>query len=124
MTAEPKKRAKAAPEGLSAKGQTMWREVATSYQLRIDEYRILEDACREGDLIDALQAEAKHADTVVTGSQGQPVINPLISELRQHRSTLASLLRQLKLPDPADTAEARSTAARSAANARWSKRGA
>lgn len=124
MTTEPKKRVKAAPKDLTAKGRTLWREVASSYQLRIDEYRILEDACREADLIDALQEEAKYADTVVEGSQGQPVINPLISELRQHRSTLASLLRQLKLPDPADTAEARSTAARSAANARWSKRGA
>jgi hypothetical protein len=52
------------------------------------------------------------------------VINPLISELRQHRSTLASLLRQLKLPDESVSAEARSTAARAAANARWSRRGA
>jgi hypothetical protein len=61
----------------------------------------------------------------VRGSQGQDVINPLISELRQHRSTLAALLRQLKLPDDsASAAEARSTSARAAANARWSRRGA
>lgn len=124
MTTEPKHRVKAAPKDLSANGRALWRDVATSYQLRVDEYRVLEDACREADLIDDLQIEAKGAERVVRGSQGQPVINPLISELRQHRSTLASLLRQLKLPDPADTAEARSTAARSAANARWSKRGA
>ncbi len=35
---------------------------------------------------------------------------------------LASLLKQLRLPDEADSAEARSTKARAAANARWSKR--
>jgi hypothetical protein len=32
---------------------------------------------------------------------GQQEINPLISELRQHRSALASLLKQLALPDEA-----------------------
>ena len=124
MTTEPKRRVRPAPDDLSSKGCELWRDVATSYQLRVDEYRILEDACREADLIDDLQGEARHADRIVRGSQGQPVINPLISELRQHRSTLASLLRQLKLPDAADTAEARSTQARDAANARWSRRGA
>jgi hypothetical protein len=65
------------------------------------------------------------APLLVRGSQGQDVINPLISELRQHRATLASLLRQLKLPDESTRlAEARSTSARAAANARWSRRGA
>lgn len=115
--------AKKTPKGLVA-SVTLWRAITAKYELRADELRVLEDACRESDLIDALAEEAAGAATVVKGSQGQPVINPLISEVRQHRSTLAALLRQLKLPDEADTSEARSTAARSAANARWSKRGA
>jgi hypothetical protein len=53
----------------------------------------------ECDLIDELAAAAKGAPLTVLGSQGQPVINPLISGLRLHRATLASLLKQLPLPD-------------------------
>jgi hypothetical protein len=102
----------------------MWSDVTGSYDLRSDELRVLEDACREADLIDDLTSELVGADRIVRGSQGQPVINPLISEVRQHRATLAALLRQLKLPDESDTAEARSTAARAAVNARWARRGA
>jgi len=115
---------KPAPTGISAAGEALWRAIEDTYELRADELRVLEDACREADLIDTLNIEASVADLVVRGSQGQPVINPLISELRQHRSTLAALLRQLKLPEEGDTAEARSTSARAAANARWSRRGA
>lgn len=113
-----------APAGIGSAGKSLWTAIEDNYELRADELRVLEDACREADLIDALSTEADGADMVVRGSQGQPVINPLISELRQHRSTLAGLLRQLKLPDEGASAEDRSTAARAAANSRWSKRGA
>lgn len=105
----------------------MWREIVAKYDLRQDELRILEDACSEADLIDDLAAEAKDAPKIVRGSQGQDVINPLISELRQHRSTLAQLLSKLKLPDDpgegagAQTESTRSTSARKAAQSRWSK---
>lgn len=112
-----------APQKLGRAGKRFWAEITEKYQLRTDELRILEDACREMDLIDRLEAELENEDTIVHGSQGQPVINPMIPEQRQHRATLASLLRQLKLPDANSTPEARSTAARAAANARWATRG-
>jgi hypothetical protein len=59
----------------------------------------------------------------VRGSQGQQVIHPIIGELRLHRATLASLLKQLGLPDDQESADAhpRSVAARAAAQARWRK---
>lgn len=110
------------PTQMAAAGKKLWRSVAGTYSLRADELRVLEDACREADLVDTLEKAARGAQLLLTGSQGQPVINPLISELRQHRATLNTLLKALKLPDEADTAEARSTAARNAANARWGKR--
>jgi hypothetical protein len=112
------------PSGLGPSGELLWRDISGKYGLRADELRVLEDAAREADLISTLDAGMAGQDLLVRGSQGQMVINPLISELRQHRSTLASLLRQLKLPDESVSAEARSTAARAAANARWSRRGA
>jgi hypothetical protein len=113
-----------APDGLLEPGRKLWSEITSKYGLRADELRVLEDAAREADLIETLNAGMAGQDLLVRGSQGQQVINPLISELRQHRSTLAALLRQLKLPDESASSEARSTAARAAANARWSRRGA
>jgi hypothetical protein len=107
----------------------LWREISdpARYELRSDELRILEDACREADLIDQLEEALKGAPFMVSGSQGQDVINPLIPELRQHRATLTSMLLKLKLPDEepdagqAPAESPRSVAARTAAQSRWGK---
>lgn len=112
----------APPEGLSESGRAMWHDIVKTYDLRADELRVLKDACFEADLVDAIQSSISGLTS--TGSQGQEVASPLLSELRMHRATLSSLLKQLRLPDAGDTQEARSTAARAAANARWSRRGA
>lgn len=115
---------KKAPAHLGTSARKLWREVTDTYDLRPDELRILEDACREMDLVDFLEAERSKDSftTMVRGSQGQDVINPVFSELRQHRSALRQLLGQLKLPDESG-ASSRSEQAREAANARW-RRGA
>jgi len=115
------------PADLGPVGTRFWREVTRKYQLRVDEGRVLLDAAAEADLIDTLASALKGAPLTVAGSQGQEVINPLISELRLHRVTLASLLKQLNLPDAAGNTDPRaipggkprSTAARLAANTRW-----
>lgn len=116
------------PTGLKPGGRALWNSIAKEYKLRPDERRVLAEACRELDLIADLDRNLAAGDILITGSMGQQVLNPLVAELRQHRSTLATLLRQLKLPDeaPAKAQEPgdRSATARAAANARWSKRGA
>ncbi|MCK9496956.1 MAG: hypothetical protein M0R75_15900 [Dehalococcoidia bacterium] len=119
------------PKGLAAKGagRKIWREITSRYRLRADELRILEDACREADLVDRLETALADAPLTVNGSMGQPVANPLVQEVRQHRNTLKSLLSSLKLPDDDATAapnagEVLSTGARAAAAARWGRRGA
>lgn len=108
-----------------AAGKKLWSEVTTKWTLRPDELRVLEDACHEADLIDDLAAAAKGADKLVKGSMGQMVINPLISELRQHRTALRTLLSSLKLPDEAGSEgdSPRSVGARNAAQSRWGKTG-
>ena len=115
-----------APEGLKASGTALWGSITGKYDLRVDELRILEDACREADLIDLLSVSLEESTPITKGSQGQPVVNPLVPEIRQHRSTLSTLLGKLKLPDDetSDSAGRVSAQARSAANARWSRRGA
>lgn len=113
-----------APKGLQVKGKRLWRDITSGYELRADELRILEDACREVDLIERLEAELSTAPLVVNGSMGQPVAQPLVQEIRQHRGVLARLLTSLKLPDDeAAGGSDRASAARAAAIARWGSRG-
>lgn len=115
---------KVAPQGLGDAGQSLWADITSAYDLRPDELRILESACFEMDLIARMQVESVTGDLIVRGSQGQPVANPLVQELRQHRSTLRGLLGQLKLPDEdGRAASARSEQARNAVNARWKRTG-
>ena len=115
------------PRNLGPSGRRFWREVTAQYEFRPDEARILHDCCAAIDLIDDLDAAQRGAERIVKGSMGQRVINPLISELRQHRATLASLLGKLNLPDDdaggvrgsQPSGKVRSTAARHAAHVRW-----
>ena len=111
-----------APSKLGAKARRLWRGITESYELRPDELRVLEDACREVDLIERLEAELAGADLIVNGSMGQPVANPLVQELRLHRSTVKGLLQSISLPDE-DGSSSRSSAGRALADARW-RRGA
>lgn len=112
------------PSHLDRAGLRLWREVLDTHELRPDEMRILEDACGEADMITLLVAitQSEHFDPYSEGSMGQQVINPVISELRQHRSTLATLLGKLKLTEAAgESAADVSNKARAAAQARWAR---
>lgn len=110
------------PKGLDESGLRLWNAVVGEYNLRIDELRILEDASREADLIEQLRQGLAGEPLTVRGSMGQTVTHPLITEVRQHRATLAALLGKLKLSDGQNAEGAgttRATTARAAANARW-----
>jgi hypothetical protein len=113
----------APPDNLGPAGEHIWREVVKVYDLRPDELRILEDACREATLIDRIHAELTEAPLIVKGSMGQPAASPLVQEVRQHRVAFAALVGRLKLPDAPEEllqgAENRAVKARAAANARW-----
>ncbi|WP_017972976.1 hypothetical protein [Actinopolyspora halophila] len=96
--------------------------------VRPDEERILLDAAHEIDMVERLENAMTEADLFVKGSMGQDAINPLVTELRQHRVTLANLLRRLNIPDEPDEPDedesesakmTRSEAGRKAAKARW-----
>lgn len=119
-----------APRGLSEKGNKLWNRVVEEYELRPDELRTLEAACRASDLVDRMWAEGKTAELVTVGSMGQAVLHPIFPELRQQQAALVSLLKALRLADVADedvaavgspVGDSRSTAARAAAKAKWNK---
>jgi hypothetical protein len=115
-----------APAGLAKDGSALWRKITAGYELRTDELRLLEEACRETDLIARMETALASASLMTTGSMGQPVIHPFVGELRQHRNTLRGLLAALKLPDESagDNGGELSAKNRAAAQARWSRRGA
>lgn len=108
------------PANLGAKARSVWTRTTKDFDLRADELRLLEDACREIDLVDRLDRALRDGDLMVQGSMGQQVTNPLLQEIRQHRLALARLFNQLHLPDD-DTEESparASAAARDLANRR------
>jgi hypothetical protein len=115
------------PAKLGRAGRELWRSIIPTYDLRPDEVRLLADACREADIVQRLEDELADAPLMVKGSQGQLVASPLVSEVRQHRSVLAALLKSLKLPDSPAGAQQKSALvseqARAAARARWGARG-
>lgn len=114
------------PPNLGEYGRELWSSIVPTYDLRPDELRVLADACREADIIHRLEEAQLEEPLTTTGSMGQKVISPFISELRQHRTVMASLLKSLKLPDtPAGAAQKTrhtSEQARAAARARWDAR--
>lgn len=125
------------PADLGVAGQELWKWIIdrdNPYILRPDEMYILIQACHEADTIASLQASLdrdilrdEDQGLIGKGSMGQVVINPLIPELRQHRSTQMNLLKSLKLPDEKGTAKQAvskelSETRRQAARARWAKK--
>lgn len=124
MTAKPK-----APATLSSVGKALWDEVVKTYDLRVDELRVLGSACQAADMeADLLKAWVDLGRPFMsTGSTGQDVEHPLIGSIDKQAKTKAALLKQLKLPEDGNAgseAGERSSQARAAANARWSRRGA
>ena len=108
------------PADLGDRGSALWDSVTSSYALRPDELAILADACHEADVIELLKAEFERSTLITTGSMGQDVAAPHVSEIRQHRTTLANLLTKLRLPDESGTgAGSSSEAGRALVNQRW-----
>lgn len=119
------KRVPRAPKGLKTRGRRLWVELHEQFDFTADPHRhaLVEDACREADLIDRLQDVVDNNDLRVRGSQGQPVAAPEVAELRQHRALLGQLLARLDLPETVEVAEAKaahvSEVRRTAAQARF-----
>ena len=104
------------PAGLTDAGTALWADVTGKYTLRADELRTLEAACRAADRVAVMELERDGA-VMSTGSTGQPVVHPLIPEIRAHEAQIASLLAKLKLPD--DSAGEQVSQQRAAAQSRW-----
>ena len=85
------------PPGLGAAGRQFWRGLADRFDLESHEQRLLLEAARCVDLLDALQADIDTVGTTVEGPQGVKT-NPSVVEARQQRVVLARLVAALGIP--------------------------
>ena len=108
------------PAGLSVSGRALWASLTSKYVFRPDELVIVERAARTADRISDMES-VLGSELLSVGSMGQESIHPLIPEIRSHTQMLASLMKQLNLPDEDSAAgeSPRSTLARKAAQSRW-----
>lgn len=91
-----------APPGLGARGRRFWRGTLAEFELSDAEREILAEACRTLDDLDRLAAMVSEHGGAVSGSQGQVVVNPALTEARGQRLALHRLVAALQLPDADD----------------------
>jgi hypothetical protein len=111
------------PARLGRAGRELWDGVMTVYQLSPAEAAILARACRALDRLTRMDAELAESDSlIVTGSTGQPKVNPLLAAADSTERVVDVLLRALSLPMPDEQdGKRRSPAAVAAARARWDR---
>jgi P27 family predicted phage terminase small subunit len=114
----------AAPKALGAAGKRLWKSIAADiepgWRLDARELHLLERACRIEDEVRDLERVVDKDGLVTTGSRGQAVVHPALTEARQLRVVQQRLLGGVELCDPRHgSATTNGARARVAANARW-----
>lgn len=109
------------PDDLGAVGAALWGEVSGAFELDPGEVVLLREACRLTDELERLALALAGAPMVVAGSTGQDRPNPLLDELRKHRSNLVVVVSALRLPVDGESVGRGSASdrGRAAARARW-----
>jgi hypothetical protein len=80
-------------------------DLGDAYKLDEREEALLSLAAHQADDVERLEADIAERGTTVTGSTGQAVLNPSISEARQGRLALTKILAGITLPDGAAHAD-------------------
>ena len=93
------------PRGLGIHGRRLWRSVAEELaeddlMLTATERNWLHSACKLSDQVAVVESALKNAPMYMTGSMGQSVSNPLLSELRQLHLAVSLTLSRLKIEPP------------------------
>lgn len=109
------------PRVLEATGRKFWRDVTSVYQLRTDELRTLESACRALDLIAQVTTEWETLGRpfTSTGSMGQLVEHPLLGTMDKAQKAYELYVKRLALPDADANAGSKPNQQRGAAQTRW-----
>ena len=109
-----------APAVLAARGRALWREVHRSYELDPIEVELLRQMCAVVDRCDAIEAELKDAPLMMSGSVGQPRVNPLLGALREEEKMADRLASSLGVSTPGHSGRGAGHQ-KKAAQTRWSR---
>ena len=111
------------PAKLAVRGRRFWQDVTAEYELSRAELEQLAEVCRSLDLIEQLRKAIDCDGVMVRGSEGQPRVNPAVTQINATRTLLGRQLATLALPDPeGDAVPSQETVkARKAAQARWAE---
>lgn len=111
------------PSGLTADAQALYAEIANRYELRPDEWSVLEAACRSLSLAEELTlAYERDPEPMVRASHGGMQVNPLLIEAERARDRMAKHLRQLRLPDETGVSPfSHAARGRKGGETRWSR---
>ncbi len=110
-----------APPRLAAAGRALWKRIIADFELDVYDLILLECAARQADDVASLEALLAEQGLVVEGSQGQPRLSAVVTELRQSRLAFSRLLAEVGLPNDDQEAGASpaSRRAQKAADSRW-----
>lgn len=112
----------AAPPDLKGRGLEVWTDINGRFTFSAEELALVLQVARTVQRLDDLEEAMSDQPYIVSGSQKQPVTNPLLDTIRSYRALYVTLLRQLDLPEDDDdeplTAAQRK--GRHAAAVRWS----
>ena len=110
------------PADWTESARETFREVLTARpDVAGPELSALEHACQLQTVADKLDAVARDAAFMATGSQGQEILHPAVTEARLSRTAAAQILARLTVTS--GRVQSSSERARSAARARWGARG-
>jgi hypothetical protein len=86
-----------APAGLRDAGAALWENAVRDVEFEDHFLRLLGEAAKTLDTLQALQAVLDAESPIIESPQGRKA-HPALAELRQGRITLARLLAALKIP--------------------------
>jgi hypothetical protein len=112
------------PEGIGERGGAFWLAAQAGLEFDARETDLLLEICRILDTIDLLALAIERDGVMLTGSQGQRVVNGAVAEMRQQQAAYARLVTQLNM-DGAEGAEMKSPRGASAsatAKRRWAQK--
>ncbi|MFC5140318.1 hypothetical protein ACFPK1_18910 [Actinomycetospora rhizophila] len=113
------------PRDLGDSGRGLWAHLTEAYSWRYDELVMVERACRLVDVINRREREVAELGTLeATDHRGAPVDHPVAAGLARDLNALRLVMASLGIAGSTSTStrtssQARSVAARSAANTRW-----
>jgi hypothetical protein len=126
MTTNPKKPVRPKPPSdLKTAGKKLWKSILDdldpSWELDVRELHLLRQAARVEDQLVLLERAVDKGGPTVSGSAGQLIVHPAISEARQLRITQLRLLSAIETrnPESAKSSTPKQAQARRAAEARW-----